>query len=158
MKLAARFDQAVLRVAPLQPLPCVALEPAFAQPLRHWCESTAHFAAATAPPDAAQLEAFLRELDGERLLQRLSRAQGLLLRLRVKAQDLRPSRERQPGDIWDCGYLSAGSLLALERFQARRPTLIVTDPLPTALLQQAQRALEAKKSGPALRLLLQSAE
>ena len=153
MSLFARFDSQVLRVPPLHPVPTVALDPLFAQPLRAWCEATPHFDVAAVPQDAAQLEAFLRELDGDRLLRSLSRAQGLLLRLRVKAQDLRPGRPRQNGDIWDCGYLSLQGLAALETFQARRPTLIVTDPMPEASLLQAKRLLEAKREGPALRLL-----
>jgi len=153
MSLFARFDRQVLRVPPLHPMPTVALDPLFAQPLRAWCEAAPHFDVAAAPQDAAQLEAFLRELDGDRLLRSLSRAQGLLLRLRVKAQDLRPGRQRRNGDIWDCGYLSLQGLAALEAFQARRPTLIVTDPMPEASLLQAKRLLEAKREGPALRLL-----
>lgn len=153
MSLFARFDRQVLRVPPLHPMPTVALDPLFAQPLRAWCEAAPHFDAAPAPQDAAQLEAFLRELDGDRLLRSLSRAQGLLLRLRVKAQDLRPGRQRQSGDIWDCGYLSLQGLAALEAFQARRSTLIVTDPMPEASLLQAKRLLEAKREGPALRFL-----
>jgi hypothetical protein len=157
MSLFARFDSQVLRVPPLHPVPTVALDPLFAQPLRAWCEASPHFDAAPAPQDAAQLEAFLRELDGDRLLRSLSRAQGLLLRLRVKAQDLRPGRQQQNGDIWDCGYLSAQGLQALETFQARRPTLIVTDPMSEASLLQAKRLLEAKQAGPALRLLMQVA-
>ncbi len=159
MRAFARFDSQVLRVSPLHQLPSVALDAALAQRLRAWCESALPFAVAPAPADAAQLEAFLRELDGDALLRRLSKPRGLLLRLRVKTQDLWPGRQRQAGDIWDCGYLSADAVAALADFRPRRPTLIVTDPMPEALLRQVQQCLAAiaVAQGPALRLLTQAA-
>ena len=153
-RLLARFDGAVLRVAPAQPLPEVRPEEALPlAALRAWClaEPTRHWAMQAVTPlpglDLARaLEALQRELDGDFLLRSLPPGWPRLgLRLRVKAADALPARWRPRDAPWDAGYLvdDAGVRAALPHFRPRRPTLMVADAMPDAALRAAIDTLAA---------------
>lgn len=166
--LFARFDTRVLRVAPLRPL--AAVQAADAAPLvalRDWCLAEPQRRLAWRPAEAAPgvdlaraLEALQRELDGDFQLQALAPGwPRLALRLRVKLADALPARWRPADAPWDAGYLADDPAVraALRQFRPRRPTLIVSDPMPEAALQASLEALHAAAPGFArpVRLLVQ---
>ncbi len=84
---------------------------------------------------------------------------SLALRLRVKLADALPARWRPADAPWDAGYLADDPAVraALRQFRPRRPTLIVSDPMPEAALQASLEALHAAAPGFArpVRLLVQ---
>jgi hypothetical protein len=96
------------------------------------------------------IERFSRELDGSVELARTGGAwAGLLLRLRVKLDDVQWWRTRQASDPWDCGYLvgDAAARQALRRFRPRRATLLVaTGDWPFQALRQDIEALHARRA------------
>lgn len=167
--LLARFDGAVMRVEPAQPLAPIA-EPVAAQRatrdrLQAWCMAGAgdgrspfwtpgalprveqRFAVATLDAGwAPVVEAFSRHLDGSDQLAACGKAAGVLLRLRVKRDDALWWRERQPTDPWDCGYLRHAPQ-AWQRFAPRRATLLVAEAsLPEAAVGDAVQLLQARSA------------
>jgi hypothetical protein len=124
--LLTRFDDTLLR----PPLLGGPTDPHLSQRLRAWADAPAQFLVASTPEHAG-LDAAACALDGSALLATLSPIAGLLLRLRVKWQDL----TRAPSaDVWDCGWLRPGpeALARLSHWQPRRPTLLMVaaDALP----------------------------
>lgn len=108
---------------------------------------------ASGAPDAelpALAEAFSRHIDGSDQLAALTGAAArIALRLRVKWQDARWWRARQPTDPWDSGYLPDGeaALQALEAFCPRRATLLVALNLPAAALAPRIALLARRSAG-----------
>jgi hypothetical protein len=114
MSLFARFDLHTL--AP--PEVGDALPP---EELLAWCRNSGQAWRETTA-SGAELDALMRELDGDRALQALpSAAARLRVRLGLKAREA--LGWRRAGDPWDAGRLR--ELDALLRFEPRRPTLIV---------------------------------
>lgn len=114
MSLFARFDRSTLS----PPIPSEARAP---QALLAWCRQPGPACAETQAGDD-ELDALMRELDGDRALQALpSAAARLRLRLGLKLREALGSRRAD--DPWDAGWLR--DLDALLRFEPRRPTLIV---------------------------------
>lgn len=155
--LTARYDRALLRVAPPTPLGVVnvaATAAAHAElwsTLEGWCFDGESFAVATlAGADrlaAARLaEAFSRRIDGSLLL---AAAAGPLARLRIRLQvklaDALGRGIDRPAHPWDSGYLAddAPARAALTRFVPRRATLIVCSNLAPQLVADASAALRA---------------
>jgi hypothetical protein len=133
--LIARYDNAVLRVAPVKAVDLDAAGPLRADQqaawdqLQHWCfdgagdgrsplwqpwamprvEQRFSIALLTGAKGAGKsqlVEAFSRAIDGSNQLQRAGGAGGrLALRLRVKVNDCLWWRARKPTDPWDSGYL-----------------------------------------------------
>lgn len=170
--LMARFDGAVLRVAPPTPVTSVATAQdqagteAWAR-LHAWCFegagdgrsplwqpwavptverrlSVLAFAFEPAEDRARLIERFSRHLDGSDQLANAGGAlAGLLLRLRVKRDDCLWWRARRPSDPWDCGYV-IDDLDAVRRFAPRRATLIVVDGLGEAACRALLQTLQAR--------------
>lgn len=88
-----------------------------------WCQSaTGAFAWCHCDASLAELNALMRELDGDRALQALaSGAARWQWRISLKLREALGLRRAQ--DPWDAGHLR--DLDALLRFEPRRPTLIV---------------------------------
>ncbi len=104
-------------------------------------------------------QALCLERDGSLQMLACRGAAGrIALRLKTKAHDLSPWRERQPGDAWDAGFLpgTAAGLQALARFEPRRATLLVAQGLSTPALRATCALLQSRQRdyGHALRLLL----
>lgn len=167
--LLARFNGAALRLAPPpgtalpDPAPLDAGQRAAGQALAAWCHagagdgrrpwwrpgalprvaqrlSMARLQGGSPDRRLALAEAFSRELDGSHLLSAAGgRWAGLWLRLRVKWDDVRWWRARQPADPWDCGYLAGdpAGREALRHFRPRRATLLVAAGLPDEVVQEA---------------------
>ena len=146
--LSARFDRAALQPFAWSP------EPASAWPaLRVWCLAgwldaplavAFHERGELALARAALLAL---ELDGSALLQHSgSGLDRLLLRARVKWQDLRPGAHRPATAIWDSGFVphQGQALTALARFKPRRPTFIVLQDFSAAELERALSSLRAR--------------
>ena len=143
--LSARFDSAALRAFDWPP------KPAPAWPgLRAWClggSLDAPLALAWHEPGAlsfARAAALALELDGSVLLhQGGSSLERLLLRARVKWQDLHPGALHLATAIWDCGYVGREpqALAALARFEPRRPTFIVLQDFDADALTNAVQCL-----------------
>lgn len=139
--LGARFDAVALRPF-AWPAPDAGDWPA----LRTWClaEPSLQLAVAHSLPSelkAARATALALQLDGSHALHaRSGTAQRVVLRLRVKLQDIRLGHDVQADDIWDSGWVPDEPLAwaALERFRPRRPTFIVLNGLP---LEAVQRSL-----------------
>jgi len=171
--LLARFDGAVLRVAPLHAgaAAAVAMGDAAWAPLQAWCfagagDGRSPFGRPWALPRVPQrftvalltqgteaeraqaVEAFSRHLDGsDQLAAAGGRVAGLWLRLKVKLNDALAWRARQMSDPWDAGYL-IGEQTDWQRFQPRRATLIVADGgLSGEALRDAVRELHANSAG-----------
>jgi hypothetical protein len=114
MSLFARFD-----LATLSPPASGPADPPAA--LLAWCRQPGPAWAETEASDA-DLNALMRELDGDRALQALpSPVARLRLRLGLKVREA--IGRRRATDPWDAGWLR--DLDALLRFEPRRPTLIV---------------------------------
>lgn len=177
--LVSRYDSAAMRVEPAAGPAVAAQsapsghEPADSLALAAWCSAGAgpgggSFWRPGLPPRlekrftvavwsggdlaaiARVVERFSRQLDGSDQLREAGGALGgLLLRLRVKLNDVMWWRARQPSDPWDCGYLVCEPSVrqALSRFQPRRATLMVADTWPADALQQAIESLSAQSPG-----------
>jgi hypothetical protein len=119
MRLLARFDTAALRPPP----PSSAAVPA---DLLLWCRAAeGAFAWRETRASEAELDALMRELDGERRLRQLSRVRGIAWRLALKLREALGLRRSD--DPWDAGH--ARDKESLRHFAPRRPSLIVsTDP------------------------------
>ena len=146
--LSARYDSAALQPFAWPP------EPASAWPaLRAWClagwPETPLAVAFHEPGDLtwARVATLGLELDGSVLLHH-SRGSldRLLLRARVKWQDLRPGALRPATAIWDSGFVprEAQALTALARFQPRRPSFIVLQGFNADELVHALRGLRGR--------------
>ncbi|WP_137918228.1 hypothetical protein [Hydrogenophaga sp. 2FB] len=152
--LLARFDGAVLRVAP--PRASASTSVTGLAALQAWCFAGAlprveqRFTVATLAEAglAHEIDAFSRHLDGtDQLAAAGGRWAGLWLRLRVKLNDALAWRARRPSDPWDAGYL-IGDAQAWQRFQPRRATLMVADGhLSDAALREAVRILQSNSAG-----------
>lgn len=117
MRVLARFDTDALRPPP----PSGAQVPA---DLLLWCRAAeGAFAWRETRASKAEVDALLRELDGDRRLRQLSRLRGMAWRLGLKLREALGLR--RPGDPWDAGH--AVSTDALLQFEPRRPTVIVSD-------------------------------
>ena len=160
--LLARFDGAVLRVAPPgRPSPSLGM-PSAAQrtqwaPLQSWCLqgaeggrssqiklSVAVWNAEPSSPQEVLVEAFSRHLDGSHQLLAAGGAfAGLWLRLWVKACDVAWWRPRHSTDPWDCGYVVDEPAVreALVRFSPRRATFMVALNWPEPALREVVKQL-----------------
>lgn len=143
MSLGLRFDTRALR-------PPQASDAAVPAALLAWCrQAEGPFAWCETAVAAPQLDALMRELDGDARLQQLSRAAGLRWRLGLKLREALGLRRAT--DPWDCGH--ARSSDALLHFLPRRPTVIVSSERSA----QAVLAARAPLFQQPVRLLLQAA-
>lgn len=161
----ARYDCALM----LPPDPSGALGTATTDtPWRAWCLAGAgdgstplwrpwllpqvqqRFVMARAPePAGPWVDALMCDLDGSRQLHAAGgRLAGLLLRLRVKGNDMAWWRQRRPDDPWDAGYLhDTPSVRArLGDFLPRRPTLLVARSPDPIFLTRCARTLSVRQS------------
>lgn len=129
MGLLSRFDSAALR-------PPAASDAVPPPELLAWCRRDDEaFAWRPTEASAAELDALMGELDGDRRLRALGAAAGWRWRLALKLREALGLR--RGSDPWDAG--SATSSDALLNFLPRRPTLIVSHE-PAARLTLAARA------------------
>lgn len=127
--MSLRYDRRALRPPALS-------EAAVPVALLAWCRAVeGDFAWQATEAGEAELDALMRELDGDRALQALP---GVAARWQLRlALRLRETLGlRRASDPWDCGH--AADADALLHFLPRRPTLIVS-PLPSAAAVLAAR-------------------
>ncbi len=132
MSWLARFDERALR-------PPIAGPGGVPADLLNWCRTgDPRFAWRDCSASPDELNALMRELDGDRALQALaSAAARWQVRLGLKLREA--MGWRRADDPWDAGHLR--ELDALLQFEPRRPTLIVAD-----ASQQAARELLATRA------------
>jgi hypothetical protein len=156
--LKARFDTQALRAPQLADAGGTAqAAPNLQAAVQAWCVQSLPAAglqlAALVGPSSRAKSAWVADLalrlDGSYALQSAGgAARRLVLRSRVKAQDLAWWRPRQATDFWDCGYIAERSdaVQQLERFKPRRATLMLADAAPEDLLLASLQALWARRA------------